>query len=104
MTRTFLVTPSASHDVDDILEYVLEHSGPNRALHVYKKLYEGFSKVGAQPKLLGHKRDDLADESLRAFRVFSYLVIFRPDTVPVQIIRVIHAARDIETLLADETL
>ncbi len=101
MTCTFLVTPSASHDVDDILEYVLEHSGPNRALHVYKKLYEGFSKVGEQPKLLGHKRDDLADESLRVFKVFSHLVIFRPDTVPVQIIRVIHGARDLRRLMPE---
>jgi toxin ParE1/3/4 len=95
MTRSFLLTPSASRDVDGILEYVLEHNGPNRALLVHCKLYEGFSKVGAQPAFLGHQRDDLADESLRVVKVFSYLIIFRPDMKPVQIIRVIHGARDL---------
>jgi len=74
---------------------VLEQSGPNRALHVHRKLYEGFSKIGAQPNLLGHIRDDLADESLRVFVVFSYLIIYDPETKPVQIIRVIHGARDL---------
>jgi len=52
MTRSFRLTPSASRDIEGILEYALENSGPNRALHVYRKLYEGFSKVGAQPKFL----------------------------------------------------
>jgi len=95
MTRSFVLTPSASRDIDGILEYVLEHSGPTRALQVHRKLYEGLSKIGAQPKLLGHVRDDLADESLRVFAVFSYLVIYRPDTKPVQVLRVIHGARDV---------
>lgn len=93
MTRSFVLTPAASRDIDGILEYVLEHSGPNRAMHVHGKLYEALLKIGDQPKFLGHKRDDLADESLRVFKVFSYLIIFRPDTKPVQIIRVIHGAR-----------
>lgn len=51
MTGSFIITLSASRDIDGILEYVLEHSSPKRALHVHKRLYEGFSKVGAQPAL-----------------------------------------------------
>ena len=102
MTRTFPVTPSACHDLDDIFEYVLETSGPNRALHVYREFHEGFAKIGAQPKLMGHVREDLADESLRVFNVFSFLVIYRPDTVPVQIIRVIHGARDVPRAMGED--
>lgn len=102
MTGSFILTPSASRDIDGILEYVLEHSGPNRALHVHRKLYDGFSKISAQPKLLGHIRDDLADESLRVYRVFWFLVIYRPETKPVQILRVIHGARDVPRAFEEE--
>lgn len=94
MTGPFILTPSAARDLDEILEYVLEHSGANPALHVNKCLYEGFSKVAAEPGI-GHVRDDLADESLRVWAVFSYLIIYSPETKPVQIIRVIHGARDV---------
>jgi antitoxin ParD1/3/4/toxin ParE1/3/4 len=91
---SFVLTPSASRDIDGILEYVLEHSGANRALRVQQRLYQGLSKVADQPGL-GHLRHDLSDESLRVFKVFSYLIIYRPDTSPVQILRVIHGARDV---------
>jgi plasmid stabilization system protein ParE len=98
MTCTFILTPSAARDLDDILGYVLEHGGANPALHVYECLHEGFFKVGIEPGI-GHVRDDLAGESLRVWAVFSYLVIYRPDTKPVQIIRVIHGARDVPSIL-----
>lgn len=101
MTGPFILTPSAARDLDEILEYVLEQGGPNAALHVHERLYEGFSKVGAQPGI-GHVRDDLADESLRVWAVFSYLIIYRPETKPVQIIRVIHGARDVPRAVQEE--
>jgi antitoxin ParD1/3/4/toxin ParE1/3/4 len=100
MTGPFILTPSAARDLDEILEYVLEHGGASPALHVHDRLYEGFSRVGFQPGI-GHVRDDLADESLRVWAVFSYLIIYRPETKPVQILRVIHGARDVPKALND---
>lgn len=101
MTGPFILTPSAARDLDEILEYVLEHGGANPALHVHNRLYEGFSKVAASPGI-GHVRDDLADESLRVWAVFSYLIIYRPETQPVQIIRVIHGARDLPKAVGED--
>ena len=101
MSRSFILTPSASRDIDGIFEYVLEHDGPVRALHVYNKLHEGFLKIGAHPGI-GHWREELADESLRVWTVFSFLVIYLPETRPVQIIRVLHGARDISKAIEEE--
>lgn len=95
MKRSFVLTQSAARDIDRILQYVLDDSGPSRALRVHARLYEALSKIAVQPNLVGHVRHDLADESLRVLAVFSYLVIYRPDTRPVQILRVIHGARDL---------
>lgn len=100
MTSPFVLTQSAARDVDEILEYVLEQSGIGAALQVHDRLQEGFSKIGTQPGI-GHVRNDLADESLRVWAVFSYLIIYRPDTKPVQIIRVIHGARDMPKALEE---
>lgn len=47
---------------------------------------------------LGHVRDDLADETLRVWPVHSYLVIYRPETTPLQIVRVLSGYRDIAAL------
>ncbi len=102
MNRFFLLTPSAGRDINAILTYVMENSGPVRAEDVRGKLLDGFRKISAQPNLVGHVRDDLADESLRVHVVFSYLVIYRLDTDPVQIIRVIHGARDLTKALEED--
>jgi plasmid stabilization system protein ParE len=48
---------------------------------------------------LGHYRDDLTTRPLRFFPVFTYLVIYLPETEPLQIIRVLSGARDIESLI-----
>jgi plasmid stabilization system protein ParE len=99
MTCAFVLTPAATRDIDEILTYILEHSGQAQALRVHGELCAGLAKMGAQPNLCGHIRDDLADQSLRVFAVFSYLIVYRPQTNPVQVIRVLHGARDAPTAL-----
>lgn len=98
MSSSFVFTPSATRDIDEILEYVLDRDGSGRALHVYEKLHDAFLTAAAQPNI-GHRREDLADESLRVWLVYSFLVIYRPDTRPVEIVRVLHGARDIPSIL-----
>jgi hypothetical protein len=46
----------------------------------------------------GHVRDDLVDETLRVWTVHSYLVTYRPETRPLQIVLVLSGYRDIATL------
>ena len=46
----------------------------------------------------GDLRDDLADETLRVWTVNSYVVIYRPDAQPLQVVRVRSGHRDIAVL------
>lgn len=55
-------------------------------------------RIGSLPGI-GHLRLDLADEALRFFRVYKYLIIYRPETTPVQVVRVLHGARDVQAIL-----
>jgi plasmid stabilization system protein ParE len=47
---------------------------------------------------LGHPRSDLADEELRVWPVHTLLVIYRPETRPLEIIRVVSGYRDLKAL------
>jgi len=58
MSRRFVLSVFASQDLDEILSYVLEQNGPQRAQHVADRLHEIFQKLAESPGL-GHKREDL---------------------------------------------
>jgi antitoxin ParD1/3/4/toxin ParE1/3/4 len=48
---------------------------------------------------LGHWREELTDKRQRYFLVYSCLIVYRHETKPLQIIRVLHAARDVQSIL-----
>jgi antitoxin ParD1/3/4/toxin ParE1/3/4 len=49
----------------------------------------------------GHWRKDLGSESVKFFPVYSYLIVYRPDTNPLQIVSILHGRRDVGRLLSD---
>jgi plasmid stabilization system protein ParE len=95
----FVLTPAAEGDIRDILEYI-EHENPSASVRVADALRDAMRLVAERPSL-GHARADLASEAIRFWPVFSYLVIYRPDTNPLQIVRVLHGRRDVRRLLED---
>ena len=50
---------------------------------------------------LGHVREDLAaiDPALRFWPVYSYLIVYRAETAPLEVVRVLHGARDVRRIL-----
>lgn len=47
----------------------------------------------------GHWRRDLTTASVRFFSVFSYVIVYRPERKPMQIIAILHGSRDVAKLL-----
>lgn len=47
----------------------------------------------------GQHREDLTDAPLKFWTAFSYLVVYDPTKRPIELIRVIHGARDVPSLL-----
>lgn len=43
----------------------------------------------------GHLREDPTDEPVRFWCVYSYLIVYRSETKSLEVIRVIHGARDV---------
>ena len=93
----FSLTPAAKADIAEILD-VIAADDPSAARRVLAKIKAAMKRLARTPGL-GHLREDLADEPLRFWPVYSYLIIYRVGMRPLQIIRVLHGARDVSRVL-----
>jgi toxin ParE1/3/4 len=93
--KRFVLSPAATADVEQI-EAFLDAHAPHATDAVLEKIRDAMRRVAMTPGI-GHLRD-LADEPLRFFGVWSYLIVYRP-TSPVEIVRVVHGARDVARAL-----
>ena len=95
--KSFVLTPLAEDDIGGIWEFIAADNikAANRVLRV---LEAALMKLARNPGL-GHWREELTDKRHRFFLVYSYLIVYRHGTRPLQIVRVLHAGRDIESIL-----
>jgi toxin ParE1/3/4 len=101
--KRFILTPRAQQDVNDIWDYIANDS-IEAAGRVLDALENAMIKLAKNPGI-GHRRDELTGNRHRLLLVYSYLIVYRHETKPLQIIRVLHAARDVQSILgltADE--
>ena len=61
-------------------------------------LEEAIARLAKTPGI-GHLREDLADRRHRFLLVYSYLIVYRFETKPLQIIRILNASRDVQSIL-----
>jgi plasmid stabilization system protein ParE len=90
-------SPMALQDLDGILEYIARDS-PAAAVSFVQSLKEKCITLARFP-LLGASRDYLA-KGLRVFTAGNYAIYYRPESETVRIERVLHAARDADSLLS----
>ncbi|MCK4658477.1 MAG: type II toxin-antitoxin system RelE/ParE family toxin [Phycisphaerae bacterium] len=93
----YVLTPAAELDLGEIEAYLSQQSQDSTS-RVLTQLHTAMLRLAEMPGL-GHLRQDLAGEALRFWTVYSYLIVYRPDTKPLQIIRVLHGARDVKAIL-----
>jgi toxin ParE1/3/4 len=93
----FVLSEPAAGDLRDIYDYIAADD-PVAARRVLEDIRTAMHRLADHPGL-GHLRDDLADEALRVWTVYTYLVIYRPDARPLQVVRVLSGYRDIAVLV-----
>lgn len=96
----YRLTASAAQDVDRAYAYIATENLP-AAGHMLRRFSQAFQKLASMPGM-GHLREDLSDQPLRFWAVGPYLIIYRPETDPLEIVRVVHASRDLASLLDAE--
>ncbi|HEX4749324.1 MAG TPA: type II toxin-antitoxin system RelE/ParE family toxin [Bryobacteraceae bacterium] len=98
MKRRYILAPQAARDLVAIWRYLKEESSEETADRVESVIRNKFIYLAEFPNG-GHWRRDLTSASVRFFSVYSYLIVYRPDTKPLQIVAVLHARRDIAEIL-----
>lgn len=95
--KPYILTPSANRDINEIWDYIAEDS-IFIADQVLNALEAALAKLAKNPGL-GHWREELADNKHRFWLVHSYLIVYLHSPNPITILRILHAARDIQSIL-----
>ena len=95
--KRFRISPEAAANISEIWEFIAADNVA-AAERVRQELHNAIHSLVDTPGK-GHLREDLTDKAVRFWRVRSYLIVYRPDTDPLEIVAVLHGARDIPRLL-----
>jgi plasmid stabilization system protein ParE len=94
----FELHPEAYIDIDDLWEFVAEHS-IDAADRVRDKIYDAIQALVPFPHQ-GHRRTDLTSRPLRFIRVYDYLIAYAPDERPLWVVAVLHGSRNPRVMAA----
>ena len=67
---------------------------PRATRRVRTEFQQAFKMLAGHPHF-GHTREDLTDRPVRFWRLHSYLIVYRHETHPLQVLRVLHGAQDV---------
>lgn len=90
--KRYVISPAARSDLDEVWQYVAAHN-----IRAADQLIDAFLKrfflLASQPSM-GQARPDLA-EGVRHSPLGNYLILYRPSESEIDVLRVIHGARDV---------
>lgn len=99
MKSRYLLSPEAAEDLVAIWQYIKQQSSLEMADRVESVIRERIAFLARNPGA-GHRRKDLTDAAVRFFPVYSYLIVYRPETKPLQIVAILHGRREVEKIVA----
>ncbi len=98
MRERYVLAPEAAFDLVEIWRYIKKQSSLEMADRVESVIRDRIVFLAANPGA-GHWRKNLTDETVKFFPVYSYLIVYRPDTKPLQVVSILHGRRDVEQIL-----
>jgi plasmid stabilization system protein ParE len=94
----YVLSADADFDLDEIWEYIAADN-LDAADRWIEKLFDAFDALGQAPGL-GHRREDLTPYPVLFWPVGAYLIIYRADRRPIEIVAVTQGSRDIPAFLS----
>jgi len=89
----------ALDDIRAIAEFISDHN-PERAASFADELFDACEEIGERPRAYPGRPQ--WGRGIRARFHGHYVIIFETDTGVVSILRVVHGARDLDTLMSGE--
>lgn len=94
----FRLVREAAQDLTEIFDYIAERDNVDAAERVRVTLLEAMRRLARTPGM-GHKRREITSRGVLFFPVWSFEIIYRPDTRPLEIIAVLHGKRNLKQVL-----
>jgi plasmid stabilization system protein ParE len=91
--RRFVLTPEAAANLREILLGIADDR-PKTAERVRTEFLSCFQRLGRSPGI-GHYREDLLDRHFRFTTFYSWVICYAWEPKPIQIIAVVHGARQL---------
>jgi toxin ParE1/3/4 len=106
MTPGFTVLPAADRDLDEQAAYLAKELSLETALRFYDAAAATFEQIARMPSM-GERWDSTKPRlaELRVWRIQgfeSHLIFYRPASDGVEIVRLLHGARDIDRVLESD--
>jgi toxin ParE1/3/4 len=99
MNGRYRLSEQADQDLLEIAYYIALDS-VDAADRFIERIHNRLELLAESP-FMGRQRDELAP-SLRSFAVGKYVIFYRPSQDGIEVIRVLHGARDIDSLFESE--
>jgi plasmid stabilization system protein ParE len=94
----YILGIDADFDLDEIWEFIAADE-IDAADHWIEKPFDAFESLGRTPGM-GHRREDLTSHRVLFWPVGAYLVIYRAERRPIEIVAVTQGSRDIPRFLS----
>ena len=91
----YTLSPKALNHIQNIWDFI---AADNAADRIVDELFAAFERLAEWPGI-GHTRSDLTQVDVRFWTVRSYLIVYREKPLPVQIVAILHGARDIPSII-----
>jgi toxin ParE1/3/4 len=98
MGGRYVLAPKAALDLVQIWRYIKQQSSVAMADRVESVIRERIVFLAGTPGA-GHWRNNLTEQPVKFIPVYSYLIVYRPETKPLQIVSILHGHRNVERIL-----
>jgi len=97
MASGYEVSAEAQDDLFEIWSRIAEDSLElaDRIDAEFQKLFTSLSRMPGQ----GHRRQDLTTRPVLFIALYSFLVVYQPDSTPIRIVAVLRGSRDVKRVL-----
>jgi len=93
----YVFGPYVEGDLREIRDHIAKDS-PDSAHRMMVRFVDAFRLLAKQPRL-GHVREDLLQSPIRFWPVGAYLILYVAARTPMEILAVVHGARDVPAIL-----
>ncbi len=95
----YVLSPEALQDLQDIWDFIAADT-VIAADKLLDELFDVFEKLAERPRQ-GHSRRDLTARDVLFWPVGSYLVVYSAAPTSLQIVAILHGARDISVVMRE---